>query len=203
MANDSKKIRFAPNGALHVAPAPIEGATGGTVVPKDLGDGVAPPVGYKSLGYVDEAGVTITPGVETQPVTAWQSAVPILYNVTSASFSVKATLQETNELTTELFFGANWVEVMTEDPTPVGTGVFRLDLTSTPDFKEISLVVDWNQNAIRYRCVIPRAMISDRGAIQLNRTENGKYELTMEALDFQGTLGYILTNDDIIEGTAP
>lgn len=203
MANDAKKIRFAPNGAIHVAPAPVDGASGGTVIPKDLGDGTAPPEGFKSLGYADESGVTITPAVETSPVTAWQSAVPILYNVTSASFSVKATLQETNQLTTELFFGAQWVEVMTEGPSPSGTGVFRLDLSSTPDFKEISLVVDWNQNAIRYRCVIPRAMISDRGAIQLNRTENGKYELTMEALDYQGTLGFMLTNDDIIEGSTP
>jgi hypothetical protein len=41
-------------------------------------------------------------------------------------------------------------------------------------------------------------MISDRGAIQLNRTENGKYELTIEAMDYNGNLGYVLTNDDII-----
>ncbi|WP_145500877.1 hypothetical protein [Streptomyces sp. CFMR 7] len=117
--------------------------------------------------------------------------------MTSASFSIKATLIETNEITTELFFGAQWVEVMSEDPTPVGTGVFKLDLSSTPDLKELSLVVDWNQGAIRYRCVIPRAMISDRGAIQLNRTEPGKYELTLEALDLNGSLGTVYTNDDI------
>lgn len=201
MANDAKKIRFAPNGQIYVAPAPVEGASGGTTIPTELGDAATAPTGFKALGYVDEGGVTLTPAVETNPVTAWQSAVPVLYNVTSASFSVKATLQETNEITTELFFGAEWVEVMTEDPTPVGTGVFRLDLTSTPDFKEIALVVDWNQNAVRYRCVIPRAMISDRGAIQLNRTENGKFELTMEALDFNGQLGYLLTNDDIVVDT--
>ncbi|MCY0962735.1 hypothetical protein [Streptomyces sp. H27-H5] len=196
MANDAKKIRFAPNGTIYIAPAPVDGTAGGTTPPVAIGDGVAAPTGYKSLGYVDPAGVTLTPSVESQPVEAWQSAAPVLYNVTKASFSIKATLQETNELTTELFWGNQWVEVMAGQ---TGTGIFRLDLSSTPDFKEISLVVDWNQGAIRYRCVIPRAMISDRGAIQLSRTENGKYELTIEALDYHGSLGYVLTNDDIIE----
>ncbi|MEU5957561.1 hypothetical protein [Streptomyces sp. NPDC047525] len=197
MANDPNKIRFAPNGSLYVAML-----VGDTVKPPvDLGDGVAPPVGYKALGYVDEGGVTLTPAMETQPVNAWQSATAVLFNVTSASFSVKATLQETNEITTELFWGAQWVEIMSSETPAVGTGVFRLDLASTPDLKEISLVVDWNQGAIRNRCVIPRAMISDRGAIQLSRTENGKFELTIEALDSAGILGYVLTNDDIIPGT--
>ncbi|MFI5802973.1 hypothetical protein [Streptomyces sp. NPDC051561] len=201
MANDAKKIRFAPNGNIYIAPAPVDGATGGTVVPIDLGTVDTAPAGYKAVGYADESGVTITPAVESKPVTAWQSAVPILYNVESASFSVKATLIETNELTTELFFGAQWEEVKGQDNTP--TGIFRLDLSSTPEFKEISIVVDWNMAAIRYRCVIPRAMISDRGAIQLQRSESGKYELTLEALDFQGRLGYLLTNDDIIPTAKP
>ncbi|MFI5865850.1 hypothetical protein [Streptomyces sp. NPDC051546] len=193
MANDARKIRFAPNGSLFIAPAPT-GGIGSTVLPTAVGDGIAAPVGYKSLGYIDPAGVTLTPSVETQPVEVWQSAVPVLYNVTKASFSIKATMQETNELTTELFWGSEWKPVMNGQTV---TGDYRLDLSSTPDFKELSLVVDWQQGALRYRCVIPRAMISDRGAIQLNRTENGKYELTIEALDFNGNLGYVLTNEDI------
>ncbi|MFI2909458.1 hypothetical protein ACG2OD_14575 [Streptomyces sp. PDY-4] len=196
MANDPKKIRFAPNGALFVAPA-----TEGLVVPTDLGTADTPPAGYKALGYVDEGGVTLTPAIETQPVNAWQSATAVLYNVTSASFSVKATLQETNEVTTELFWGAEWVEIMDNAEPAVGTGVFKLDLASTPELKEISLVVDWNQGAVRNRVVIPRSMISDRGAIQLSRTENGKFELTIEALDSAGKLGYVLTNDDIVDTT--
>jgi hypothetical protein len=199
MANSPQKIRFAPNGAIYIAPAPVLGATGGTVVPKDLGTANTPPAGYKALGYVDEGGVTLTPTIQTNPVNAWQSAVPVLYNVQSASFSVKATLQETNQLTTELFWGAKWVEVMTEGQTPTPTGTFRLDLSSTPELDEISIVIDWNQGSIRSRCVVSRAMISDRGAIQLNRTENGKYELTIEAMDFDGNLGYVLTNDDITD----
>ncbi|MEV3860713.1 hypothetical protein AB0J38_41190 [Streptomyces sp. NPDC050095] len=195
MANDAKKIRFAPNGALHVA------LTDGPTItpPTDLGTADTPPAGYKALGYVDEGGVTLTPAIETQPVNAWQSATPVLYTVTSASFSVKATLQETSQITTELFWGAKWVALMSNDPSPAPTGVYRLDLASTPELKELSLVVDWNEGAIRNRAVISRAMISDRGAIQLSRTENGKFELTIEALDGGGNLGYVLSNDDMID----
>ncbi|MER5441126.1 hypothetical protein [Streptomyces sp. NPDC002790] len=187
-----QKIRFAPNGALHIAPAPqVSDAPGsGTVLPSSL-DALGAP--FKNLGYVDEGGVTITPSIETDPVNVWQSAVPVLYNVKSASFQVKATLMETSKITTELFFGASWVE---SKETP---GLFRLDLKSTPELNELALVVDWSQGKTKYRCVIGRAMISDRGAIQLQRAENGKFELTIDALDYNGGLGYVLTNDDLNE----
>ncbi|MFT2017718.1 hypothetical protein ACMA1D_18040 [Streptomyces sp. 796.1] len=187
---NAQKIRFAPRGALFIAPAPkLSDAPGtGTVLPDGL-DALGAP--FKNLGYVDEGGVTITPSIETDPVNVWQSAVPVLYNVKSAAFQVKATLMETSKLTTELFFGAKWVE---SKDVP---GLFRLDLKSTPELSEISLVVDWSQGKVQYRCVIGRAMISDRGAIQLQRAENGKYELTIDALDYNGGLGYVLTNDDL------
>jgi len=192
MANDPGKIRFAPNGALFVAPAPT-GGTGGTVLPEDIGDGgVTAPTGYKSFGYVNESGVTITPQVNTDPVTAWQSAVPVLYNVKDASFSIKATLMETSKITTENFFGAKWV-VDATDPT-----LFRLDLSSVPTLTELSLAVDWAHNGKNYRVVIPRAMVSDRGAITLQRTAAQEYELTFEAMDFSGSLGYVLTDDGAV-----
>ncbi|MFI2031396.1 phage tail tube protein [Streptomyces buecherae] len=194
MANDPNKIRFAPNGALYIAPAPVDGTTG-TKPPTELGDGKAAPAGYRDFGYVDESGVTLTPSVETSPVAAWQSAVPVLYIVTGAAFSVKSTFIETNPVTTELFFGAPWEEVKTGE---TGTGVYRLNLSSTPEFADVSLVVDWQQKGYLWRVVISRAMVSDRGAIQLTRKEPHKYELTLEGLDFAGGLGYVLTNDPSI-----
>ncbi|MFI1796357.1 hypothetical protein ACH427_03205 [Streptomyces sp. NPDC020379] len=187
---NAQKIRFAPSGALYMAPAPrASDAPGtGTVLPTTL-DALGPP--YRNFGYVDEGGVTITPEISVDPQKAWQSATPILYNVKEASFKIKATLLETSRLTTELFFGAEWSE---SKDTP---GLYRLDLKSTPELKEISLVVDWGQGKTQYRCVIGRAMIADRGAIQLQRAEAGKFELTIDAMDYNGGLGYLLTNDDM------
>ncbi|WP_259454007.1 hypothetical protein [Streptomyces ginkgonis] len=197
--NSPQKIRFAPNGALYMAPAPTDGGSSPSL-PTTVGDGTTAPAGYQALGYVDESGVTITPTIETDPVPVWQSAVPVLYNVKSAAFQIKATLMETSRLTTELFFGAEWKPVL--DSEGEETGVYRLDLSSTPDLREISLVVDWSQRDILNRCVIARAMVSDRGAIQLQRTEANKYELTIDALDHRGGLGYVLTNDDMLSSGA-
>ncbi|MGW5773107.1 phage tail tube protein [Streptomyces longwoodensis] len=192
--NDSSKIRFAPKGQVYMAPAV------GATLPTTVGDGTAPPAGYTSLGYVTDAGVTITPAVNTDPVNVWQSAVPALYNVTSATFSIQATFSETNINTTELFFGASWVEV--EDNQGTGTGVFRLDLSSTPELQEISIVVDWGQGSTHSRVVIPRSMIQDRGAITLARTAAQEYQLTIEALDSNGKLGYVLTDQNMAAAPA-
>ncbi|MFJ9900251.1 hypothetical protein ACIQPR_43675 [Streptomyces sp. NPDC091280] len=197
MANDASKIRFAPNGALFVAPAP-SGGTGSTVLPTAVGDGgTTAPTGYKSFGYVNESGVTITPQINTDPVTVWQSAVPVLYNVKDASFSIKATFSEVSKITTESFFGANWVK-------QGSSSLWRLDLSSVPGLSELSIVVDWQDKGKNYRCVVPRAMVSDRGAITLQRTANQEFELTFEALDYQGALGYVLTDDaNVDDGTDP
>ncbi|MFJ9234382.1 hypothetical protein ACIRJ3_05280 [Streptomyces anulatus] len=191
--NDPTKIRFAPKGAVYLAPAV------GATLPTAVGDGKTAPTGYKSLGYVSDAGVVITPTVTADPVTVWQSAVPVLFNVSAATFTVSATFAESNVNTTELFWGASWVAV-----TPEGGGTantWRLDLSSTPELQEISLVVDWGQGDVLNRVVIPRSMIQDRGAITLVRNAAQEYQLTIDALDSDGTLGYVLTNQDM--STAP
>ncbi|MFC9591521.1 hypothetical protein ACFTUC_17245 [Streptomyces sp. NPDC056944] len=187
--NDASKIRFAPNGSVYMAPAV------GATLPTAIGDGKTPPTGYKSLGYVSDAGVVITPTVTADPVNVWQSAVPVLFNVSSATFTIQATFLETSINTTELFWGANWVAV-----TPEGGGTadtWRLDLSSTPDLQEISLVVDWSQGTHLNRVVIPRSMIQDRGAITLVRNAAQEYQLTIDALDSNGNLGYVLTNQNM------
>jgi len=194
MANDPTKIRFAPQGAVYLAPAV------GATLPTEVGDGKTAPTGYTSLGYLSDAGCVITPTVTADPVNAWQSAVPVLFNVSAATFSVQATFIETNINTTELFWGASWAEVT---PTEGGTvNTWRLDLSSVPELQEISLVVDWGQGSKLNRVVIPRSMVQDRGAITLVRNAAQEYQLTIDALDSGGTLGYVLTNQDMTT-TAP
>jgi hypothetical protein len=195
MANDANNIRFAPNGAMYLAPAPT-GATGSTVLPVAPGDGKTPPTGYTSVGYIADTGVTITPQVNTNPVNVWQSAVPVLYNVKDATFSIKAMLSEVNVLTTETFYGATWVKQTGTTPT------WKLDLSSVPELKELSIVVDWQDQGRNYRVVVPRAMVADRGAITLQRTTAQTFELTFDALDFNGSLGYVLTDDAAVDDAA-
>ncbi|MEU0159022.1 hypothetical protein ABZ154_09320 [Streptomyces sp. NPDC006261] len=192
-SGNASKIRFAPDGMLYIAPV-----GGGLVLPTDVGDGETPPAGYKALGYVSENGVTLTPSITTTPLPAWQSAAPVLYNVDAASFQIQATLLEATKLVTETFFGAEWDEV-SEDVggTPTPTGEYRLDLSSLPELKEFSLVCDWRQGEHLWRAVIERSMVAERGAITLQRTQSQQFELTIDAMDSSGKLGYILTTEDM------
>jgi hypothetical protein len=186
-SGNADKIRFAPDGMIYIAPT-----GGGLVLPTEVGDGLTPPAGFKALGYVSENGVTLTPSIQTTPLPAWQSAAPVLYNVDSASFQIQATLIEASQLVTETFFGAEWEEVLDGG---VPSGEYRLDLSSLPDLKEFALVVDWKYKANLWRAVISRAMVAERGAITLQRTQNQAFELTIDAMDSSGKLGYILTNE--------
>lgn len=192
-SGDATKIRFAPDGMLSIAPT-----SQSLVLPTDVGDGVTVPTGFKALGYVTENGVTITPTIQTTPLPAWQSAAPVLYNVDSASFQIQATLLEASKLVTESFWGASWVAVTQDvNGTPTPTGTYRLDLSSVPDLKEFALVVDWKHKTHLNRAVIGRAMVGERGAITLQRTQAQQYQLTFDAMDLNGQLGYLLTNEDM------
>jgi hypothetical protein len=194
-SGNAEKIRFAPDGMLYIAPT-----GGGLVLPTDVGDGVTAPAGYKALGYVSENGVTLTPTITTTPLPAWQSAAPVLYNVDAAAFQLQATLLEASKLVTETFFGTTWSEVMEDvGGTPTPTGEYRLDLSSLPDLAEFSLVCDWNYKGNLWRAVIERAMVAERGAITLQRTQSQQFELTIDAMDASGSLGYILTTEDMVD----
>jgi hypothetical protein len=190
-SGNAEKIRFAPDGMLYIAPTSET-----LVLPTEVGDGATAPAGFKALGYLTESGCTITPTIQTTPLPAWQSAAPVLYNVDSASFQIQATLLEASKLVTETFFGASWV-ALTEDVngTPTPTGEYRLDLSSLPELKEYSLVLDWKHKTHLWRAVIGRAMVGERGAITLQRTQAQQWELTFDAMDLGGSLGYVLTNE--------
>jgi hypothetical protein len=192
-SGDAKKIRFAPDGMIYIAPV-----GGALVIPAEVGDGVTAPEGFKAMGYVSENGVTMTPTITTTPLPAWQSAAPVLYNVDSAAFQMQATLLEASKLVTETFFGATWSEVMEDvGGTPTPTGTYKLDLSSVPELKEFAVVVDWNHNDNLWRVVMERSMVAERGAITLQRTQSQQFELTIDAMDSAGKLGSVYTTEDM------
>jgi len=177
-------IRFASNGTIWVAPV-------GTAPPMDVA--TPPAVTWKSLGYVDPAGVELTPAVETQPIEAWQSATPVKYLVTSAAFGLKFVLQQFDKETTELYFGASFVPAEDDEGDPI-SGVFQLDLSSSPDLFETALLLEWRDATVTNRLVVPRATVSARDGLKLLRTANQQLGVTMNALDSNGRLGYVLTD---------
>lgn len=185
-ANSSNAIRFASNGTIYVAPV----ATAG---PTDVGTALPSP--WKQLGYVSDAGVQLTPSITTQAINAWQSATPVKHLVTAASFQVAFSMLQFDKEGVELYFGGEFVQAMDggEPPAPID-GVFVLDLDSTPELLETSLVVEWSDATVTNRLWLPRCQVSGREALTLVRTNSQNLSVTLDALDQGGKLGSIFTN---------
>lgn len=179
-ANSANAIRFASNGTLYVAPV-------ATAAPTDVE--TALPVAWKQLGYVSDAGVQITPTVTTQAINAWQSAVPVKYLVTAATFQMAFVLLQFDKDATELYFGGSFATNATDE--------FKMDVESNPDLVETSLVIEWNDATVENRLYVPRAQVSAREALTLVRTGATSLGLTMDALDQGGTLATIFTTGNM------
>lgn len=179
-ANNAGSIRFASNGSLFVAPT-------ATTAPTDASTALAAP--WVSLGYVSDAGVSITPTITTQAINAWQSAVPVKYLVTGATFQMSFVLLQFDKEATELYFGGSFESNATSE--------YKLDIESTPELIETSLVVEWTDGSVNNRLYIPRAQVSAREALTLVRTGATSLGLTMDALDQGGILGTVFTTGNM------
>lgn len=130
MSADATQVRIAPNGRLLVAALESTVPTD-TTSPWDSA--------WKDLGYADETGVAITPGLTTVEIKAWQAASPIAVLPTEVKYELKFVLQQFNALTTGLFFGGSeWNETAATvkalvkfTPAAVG-GANAWDYSGTP-----------------------------------------------------------------------
>lgn len=194
-APDATKVKFAPKARILIADV----TAAATKLPVD----VAAPldVVWKELGYTDTNGIETTFALETTPIEAHQSAVPIGFVINSASCQLKFTCLEFNMDTVELYFGTKW--------TTAGA-ISTLDLTSTPALATKAMVVEWGDwvettdgadppvititGGTKNRLVIPRGMVSSRDPMKLERLGAQTLGVTYDALDSSGKLGTLLTN---------
>ncbi len=179
--NSADAIRFASNGTIYVAPV----ATAG---PIDVATALG--AGWEQLGYVSDAGVSITPAITTQAISAWQSAVPVKYLVTGATFQMAFVLLQFDAEAVELYFGSSFVTNATDES--------KMDIDSNPDLVETSLVVEWSDSTVTNRLYVPRAQVSAREALTLIRTGATSLGLTLDALDSAGKLGTMFSSADMV-----
>lgn len=187
MALDSTEIRLAPSGHVYIADF-------GATLPTTIVAALAEPT-WHELGYLSTDGVSITPSYDTNGIGAWQSAVDVKTTVTKVGLTAKINmLQVTQESTAEYFFGADWVN---------SGGIGRLNVPSNPSLAERSMVVEWvDDNGNTNRFVFGRGFITDRDALQLQRSDATALGITFSCLDSNGTLAYLLSNDpDLIPAT--
>lgn len=187
--NNPAKLSFAPKARILIAEVTAAASKLPTNYDTPL-DAV-----FTELGYTNDDGIELTPKIETNPIAAHQSAVPIKYVVKSASFQLKFMCLQFDKDVVELYFGKKWTTT---------ANVSTLVLDSTPALLEKSMVIEWGDwtedgtgkvnGGIKNRLVIPRGMVSDRDGIKLTRAEVSTLGVTFDALDSGGSLGSLITN---------
>ena len=186
MTIDSDEVRLAPFGNIYVAPV-------GTTLPTTAT--MALNASFEAVGYVDEDGVSLTPGVELTDIMMWQSAVPVKTSLDTVSFEVKFNMGQVNIVTWGLyFFNGDWENNFSQA---------ALTISSNPGTQEVALIVEWEDDLEdQTRLVIPRAVLADRESLQLVRNNAQLTGVTLRALDSSGTLAYVYSeNADLVPST--
>jgi hypothetical protein len=189
MALDADEVVIGANGAVSVAPVGTDGPTDiTTALDEDFID----------LGYVSEDGVEITPGIDMSEINGWQSFYAIRRLVTSRSLEVGFSLLQWNAESIKLAFGGGDV-VEEQAPSAGPPPTPGLYVYSPPDPAEIdyrALVIDWSDGSKGYRLHIPKAVVTDTGALSLNRTDAAGLQLTFALQATDGADPFsLITND--------
>ncbi len=183
MPIDSTEVRLAPNGKVKVAPVGTPLPTNATMTTN---------AAFKDLGYIDEDGVSLTPGVELTDIQMWQSAVPVKTTLDTVTFEVQFNMGQVNQDTWSLyFFVAGWTN---------NFGQAKLVVPSNPTSQEKALIIEWTDDLQDdVRLVIPVAVLTERESLQLVRNAAQITGVTFRCLDSSGTLAIVYSdNPDLI-----
>lgn len=179
MAFDSTEVRLAPTGRVLVGPT-------GTPLPTNATMTIN--AAFKDLGYINEDGASLTPGVELTNIMMWQSAVPVKTTLDTVNFEVQFNMGQVNQDTWGLyFFAGSWTN---------NFGQAKLTVPSSPGSQEKSLIIEWTDDLLDVcRLVIPTAVLTDRESLQLVRNNPQLTGVTFRALDTSGTLAYVYSDN--------
>lgn len=149
---------------MAVSAANVVVGQGGTVLYGTVGI-TAPTTGtgtvsaYTDVGYLDEAGVTLTVTPSVTDFNVWQSRQPVRRENQAQAISFAGNLAEWNAATVPLVFGGGAVTT--------GTYSFPTDTASLNEFAGVIDVVD---SADAFRFVFFRANQTEATAVQFNRS---------------------------------
>ncbi|MGI5408733.1 phage tail protein [Streptomyces chartreusis] len=166
MSLDSDNVRVALTGSILLAPV-------GTTGPTDLA--TAWGAGWVDLGYMSDDGVSMEYSTDVEDIGAWQSLSPVRRVLTSVDMTLGFTALELKASTITAYFPDSTITEVTADT------VWRLDIPAAPGPDERAVGLEWIDGNIKNRLVIPRAEITDRGAINLGRSSAVGLEMTVSA----------------------
>lgn len=179
MAVDVDQVVIAANGQVYVAPL---GTTGPTNIATALN------AAFIDLGYTSADGVQITPGLSTNPIMAWQSFYPIRRIVTERSFEIGLTLLEWSDVSLKLALGGGSVAT--------AGSIYTYTPPAPEEIDYRAMVLAWQDGTKSYRLHLPRVMVSDVGAMNLQRSDAAGIPLTFQVDAVDGASPYnLITND--------
>lgn len=186
MPISANEVALAPFGNVLVAPV-------GTPLPTNASSAMNQ--AFRSVGYINEDGVSITPQVDLTDIKMWQSVLPVKTAIESVSLEVKFVMGQVNTVTWGLYFFNN---TFTNN-----AGQAAMTMSSNPATQERSLIVEWDdefQNT--QRLVVPRAVLADREALNLVRNQAQTTGITLRVLDNSGNFAFLYSeNTNLLPGT--
>lgn len=152
----------------------------GTTGPVDL---AAVSAAHKDLGWISEDGTEVGRETSSTDFTAWQGGTIVRSKVTGTKNTLKVTALEETAVSLGLYYPG-----MTAVTT---TGVTRIAVPGGSKSNEKALVVDFIDDDITKRYVIPRAEVTAVGAVGHKNSDMTMYEFTFTIYgDFE-----IITNN--------
>ncbi len=183
-AQQTEQIRVGANGKIMVAEV-------GTTAPAS--EAAAWPAGWTELGFTNENGVTVTDAKTITDIAVWQLFYPARKVVASRNFTAAFGLREWSEATVSLAFGGGTFEEVT-------AGHFKYTPPPPEDVDERALGVEWVDGDLIYRLIVPRGLVTENVATQLQRTAAADLPITFGVIGEGGVdPWYLLTNDPALE----
>lgn len=178
---DAAEIPVGANGTVYVAAV-------GTTGPTDIATALN--ASFKNIGYLSEDGVEVTPAKDVTDITVWQSFYPVRKIVTGRTLDFGMTMMQWNELTIPIAFDGATVTKTTGPPA-----YYTITPPTPETIYERALVVQWQDGSNTFRWHVPRVMIGDQGAFNVQRTDAAGLPITFSVLATSGVNPWTLISD--------
>lgn len=165
MTLSADNVRVALTGAAYLAPI-------GTALPEDIGASLDD--AFVDLGYISDDGVTITPSIDSDEITAWQNA-DVVRRTLTRTHEIKFTAIETKKAVLEAAYESAG--------TATNNGV-KYTLGSAPTKRAI--VIDAVDGTGFVRHAAASVQLTDIGDIQYQNGDPVGYEMTFSVYKING-----------------
>lgn len=185
MAANADNVLVGSGGTIFVAPV-------GTTMPTNIDTALN--AAFEEVGFISEDGITVSAGVETAEINAFQSFYAIRRLVTGRSLDLGFALREWREVNLLLAFGGGEVTeaagVYTYTPPAAGDALF-----------ERAMVVEWRDGDKDYRLCVPRGVVTEAVETNITRSAAADLPVTFSVLtdDSETAAWSLISNDPGLE----